>query len=58
MTDLTISAKDRKILRRLASKVAELVTRPIEQEKRTLWRQHDALELTRPLIPFETIRSG
>lgn len=50
MTDLTISAKDRENLRRLASQVAEMAARPIEQEKRTLWYQHNALEPTRPLI--------
>ena len=33
----TISARDREILRRLASQVAELAARPIEQQKRDLW---------------------
>jgi len=42
--------KERNILRRLASQVAELATRPIEQEKRVLWLRHNALEATRPLI--------
>ena len=48
--DAVISAKDRQVLRRLASQVAELAARPIEQEKRGLWYQLNALEPTRPVI--------
>lgn len=48
--DTPITPKERNILRRLASQVAELAIRPIEQEKRALWLQHNALEATRPLI--------
>ena len=48
--DTTISAKDREILRRLASQVAELAARPIEQEKRDLWYRLNALEPTRPVV--------
>lgn len=52
-TDLTVSARECGILRPLASRVAELANRPIEQEKRTLWYRHNALEPTRPLIVCE-----
>lgn len=48
--DVTMTATDRAILRRLASRVAELAARPIEQEKRDLWYRHNALEPTRPVI--------
>jgi hypothetical protein len=48
--DLIITHDDRNILRRLATTVAELAARPIEQEKRKLWYKHNALEATRPLI--------
>ena len=48
--DSTISAKDREVLRRLASQVAELAARPIEQEKRDLWYRLNALEPTRPVV--------
>ena len=48
--DVTMTATDRAILRRLASRVAELAARPIEQEKRDLWYWHNALEPTRPVI--------
>ncbi|MAE60776.1 MAG: hypothetical protein CMJ49_05395 [Planctomycetaceae bacterium] len=47
---LTISAHDREVLRMLAAQVAELTTRPIEQDKRDLWYAHNALEPTRPVI--------
>jgi len=52
--DLTISAKDREILRRLGSQVAELAARPIEQEKRDLWYRLNALEPTRPVVFWRT----
>jgi hypothetical protein len=48
--DAAISAKDRQVLQRLASQVAELAARPIEQEKRDLWYRLNALEPTRPVI--------
>ena len=50
---LAIEAEDRAILRRLAAEVAELAARPIEAEKRELWRAqrpgtHPAGHLLRP----------
>ncbi len=48
--DLSVSAKDREILRGLAGRVAVLAARPIEAEKRELWYRHNALEETRPVI--------
>lgn len=48
--DLTLSAHDRAILRDLASRVAELAARPVEDAKRDLWYRHNALEATRPVI--------
>jgi hypothetical protein len=47
---LSFSDADRQILRRLAGEVASLAARPIEEEKRELWRRHNALEPTRPVI--------
>jgi hypothetical protein len=41
---------DRQILRRLAGKVAQLVARPIEMEKRCLWLAHNSLQPARPVI--------
>jgi hypothetical protein len=48
--DLSLSARDRAILRDLASRVAELAARPVEDAKRDLWYRHNALEATRPIV--------
>ena len=48
--DLSISASDRTVLRRLATKVAEFAARPVEQHKRELWYSHNMLQSTRPVI--------
>ena len=47
---MTIRSNDRDILRGLAAQVAELAARPIEDEKRRLWYDHNQLRHTRPLI--------
>ncbi len=52
-TKLYVSSKDRLILRNLASQVAEISARPVEEEKRKLWYRHNALAPTRPLIFFD-----
>jgi len=49
-SDLNISDDERKVLRELAKRVAELAARPIEDEKKKLWTKHNDLEQTRPLI--------
>lgn len=41
---------DRSLLRDLAAQVADLAARPLEDEKRDLWRRHNRLEPTRPLV--------
>lgn len=45
-----VSNKDAQVLRRLAGKVAELASRPVEEEKRKLWTMHNKLLPTRPVI--------
>src|SRR5512137_1080897 len=47
---LSVSARDRRVLRRLAGRVAELAARAVEHEKRELWYRLNALQPTRPLI--------
>jgi hypothetical protein len=47
---LEIAPHDCAILRQLAAATAELAARPIEQTKRDLWRRHNALEPTRPVV--------
>lgn len=48
--EIKISDKDKKILQDLAKKFRELCERPIEQEKLKLWKNHNDLIDTRPLI--------
>ena len=38
------------ILRDLAQKVAEIAANPIQEQKRVLWKKHNMLEKTRPVI--------
>jgi len=49
-TDSVIVDNDRRILRSLAAKMAELAARPIEGEKRELWYAHNDLIPVRPLV--------
>ena len=48
--DLAFSPAERELLRSLAGQVAELAARPVEQGKRRLWTDHNALRPTRPVI--------
>jgi hypothetical protein len=48
--DLAISDYDRGVLRRVAAHVAELAARPLEEQKRALWTQHNMLQPTRPVV--------
>jgi len=45
-----ITASDRTTLRELARRVAEIATLPIQAERRELWKLHNSLKTTRPLI--------
>lgn len=47
-----IPASDRQILRGLAQRVAEIAARPIQEERRRLWRKHNSLQRVRPMILF------
>ena len=48
--ELEISHREREVLRALAEKVAEVAAAAPEREKRELWRKHNDLEPTRPLV--------
>jgi hypothetical protein len=41
---------DKTILRDLAKQYAEVAAHPLQDERRTLWRKHNSLKKTRPLI--------
>ncbi|MBT3378786.1 MAG: hypothetical protein HN742_04120 [Lentisphaerae bacterium] len=43
-------SNDVSILRDLAKRYAEIAAKPIQEERRELWRAHNSLERTRPLV--------
>ncbi len=45
-----VTAHDRKILRDLASRYARVAAKPIQQQRRDLWREQNSLRPTRPLV--------
>ncbi len=49
-SDLAFPADDRLVLKGLAAQVAEIAARPIMEERKGLWKRHNALESTRPVI--------
>jgi hypothetical protein len=48
--DCDFSPAERETLRALAGQAAELAARPLEAEKCALWKKHNALQPTRPVI--------
>jgi len=48
--EISVSKKDKEILRRLAIKVAEIASGPSEDEKRRLWTSHNMLKTKKPVI--------
>ena len=48
--DLEMHPGEKEVLRELAERVAGLAALPIMTEKRELWRKHNRLEKTRPII--------
>lgn len=48
--EIFISIKDKEILHRLAEKVAYLSSRSSENDKRSLWHNHNTLKSYRPLV--------
>lgn len=45
-----MNEQDKKILRDLAKQYAEVCAQPVQEERRALWRQHNSLKQTRPLL--------
>ena len=48
--EIKVSLKDRNILRRLASELADIATMPIHKEKAQLWQQLNDLQSKRPMV--------
>ncbi len=46
----TVSAGDRRILRDLARRVAEIVSLPVMAQRRAMWTKHNGLERVRPMV--------
>jgi hypothetical protein len=49
-SDLRFPEADKRILRELALQVAEVAHRPVMEERKELWKNHNALRETRPLL--------
>jgi len=47
--------KDRKIVRDLAAQVAQIAALPVQEEKRQLWRQLNALQPARPMVMADQV---
>jgi hypothetical protein len=43
-------SNDVNVLRELARRVAEIAAKPVQEERRQLWRRHNSLQRTRPLV--------
>ena len=52
---VSISEKDKKIIRDLARKVAEIASDPVNDRKREMWMRLNRLERVRPLIHVQAI---
>ena len=52
---LSISAKDRSLIRDLARRVAEIADDPINDQKRDMWTRLNRLERVRPLIHVQAL---
>jgi len=46
----TILVHDKTILRDLARRYVEICAEPVQRERRSLWKRHNSLKMTRPLI--------
>ena len=47
--------QDREILRKLAQKVADIASLPIQDEKKRLWRKHNGLDPERPMVTIDQL---
>ena len=50
-----LNESDKRIVRHLAAEVAEIAALPIQEEKRTLWRQLNALKPVRPMVMIDQV---
>ena len=50
--------KDVKLIRDLAARVAEIATKPVQEEKREMWHRFNALEPVRPMVMIDRLKTG
>jgi hypothetical protein len=50
-----MNKRDVALIRQLAAQVAEIAALPVQAEKRSLWRQLNALEPTRPMVMIDQV---
>ena len=53
--DMTASAEDKRVIRDLAKRVAEIASDPVNSRKRDMWMRLNRLERVRPLIHVQAI---
>jgi hypothetical protein len=49
------SSRDKTVVRELAEKVAEIAALPVQEEKRSLWRQLNGLHPSRPMVMIDQV---
>ena len=49
------SKNDTTIIRELATRLAEIATLPVQEEKRRLWRKHNGLKPERPMVMVDQV---
>ena len=52
---MSVSAKDRGILRGLAEEVSEIAALPVQQETIALWKQMNSLKPVRPMVMIDQV---
>ena len=50
-----LNQNDIAIIRNLAARVAEIAALPVQEEKRALWRQLNALNPARPMVMIDQV---
>ena len=50
-----LNKKDNAIIRKLAASVAEIAALPVQEEKRALWRELNALKPARPMVMIDQV---
>lgn len=50
-----ITGNDKRVIRELASRVAEIAALPVQEEKRRLWRGLNGLQPQRPMVMIDQV---